>query len=291
MVTIQDYKTLLQQEFNDIEAINVYGGDTVTPPKFGKVIISVDLKNADGISTVRKEDIEEFVRNRAPLSIRPEVVNPEFLFVDVTTEVVYNPNVTVKGSEQIKSDVTTAITSFMASNINDFDSKLRRSKLVRAIDDADPSILNNNTTILLEKPIVPVLYQAASYDLSFDNEIYREIPNGSGQGTTFVDGSAPLESTPFTYNNVVGCSMRDNGSGVLQIIQDIAGTSTIINDKIGTIDYTTGRVIISNLTVSQYDGAGITIRCNPAKQSVSSSQNIILSYNSTPKISVTQERI
>lgn len=291
LVTIQDYKTLLQQEFNDIEAINVYGGDTVTPPKFGKVIISVDLKNADGISTVRKEDIEEFVRNRAPLSIRPEVVNPEFLFVDVTTEVVYNPNVTVKGSEQIKSDVTTAITSFMANSINDFDSKLRRSKLVRAIDDADPSILNNNTTILLEKPIVPVLYQAASYDLSFDNEIYREIPNGSGQGTTFVDGSAPLESTPFTYNNVVGCSMRDNGSGVLQIIQDIAGTSTIINDKIGTIDYTTGRVIISNLTVSQYDGAGITIRCNPAKQSVSSSQNIILSYNSTPKISVTQERI
>ena len=85
--------------------------------------------------------------------------------------------------------------------------------------------------------------------------------------------------------------MRDNGSGVLQIIQDIAGTATIINDKIGTIDYTTGRVIISNLTVSQYDGAGITIRCNPAKQSVSSSQNIILSYNSTPKISVTQERI
>ena len=176
LVTIQDYKTLLKQQFNDIEAINVYGGDTVNPPKFGKVIISVDLKNADGISTERKEDIEEFVRNRAPLSIRPEVVNPDFLFVDVTTEVVYNPNVTVKGTEEIKSDVTAAIDTFMTANINDFDSKLRRSKLVRSIDDADGSILNNNTTLLLTKNIVPVLYQEDSYELSFDNEIYREIP-------------------------------------------------------------------------------------------------------------------
>jgi hypothetical protein len=291
LVTIQDYKTLLKQEFNDIEAINVYGGDTIQPPKFGKVIISVDLKNADGISTVRKQDIEEFVRNRAPLSIRPEVVNPEFLFVDITTQVVYNPNVTVKGPEEIKSAVTSAIDTFMADSINDFESKLRRSRLVRNIDDSDPSILNNNTNVLLTKSIVPVLYREASYDLSFDNAIYREIPNGSSDDIVFVDGTAPLESTPFTFNEISGCSIRDNGAGVLQIIQDITGTATVVRDKIGTIDYDTGRVQVTKLTVSQYDGAGITFRCNPVSQTVSSSKNIILSYNKTPKITVIQERI
>ena len=287
LVTIQDYKTLLKQQFNDIEAINVYGGDTVNPPKFGKVIISVDLKNADGISTERKEDIEEFVRNRAPLSIRPEVVNPDFLFVDVTTEVVYNPNVTVKGTEEIKSDVTAAIDTFMTANINDFDSKLRRSKLVRSIDDADGSILNNNTTLLLTKNIVPVLYQEDSYELSFDNEIYREIPKAG----EFVDGSAPLETTTFTYNDISGCSIRDDGNGTLQIINDSLGTSSVVNSKIGTIDYASGKVNITKLQVSQYSGAGITIRCTPVSQTVSSSQNIILGYNKTPKITVTQERI
>ena len=46
-VTVTDYKTLLLQNFNDIETLNVYGGETTTPPEFGKVIVSVDLKNAD----------------------------------------------------------------------------------------------------------------------------------------------------------------------------------------------------------------------------------------------------
>jgi len=291
LVTIQDYKTLLKQEFNDIEAIHVYGGDTVNPPKFGKVIISVDLKNADGISAQRQADIEEFVRNRAPLSIRPEVVNPEFLFVDVTSNVVYNPNVTVKGKEEIKSAVTTAIQTHMAGTINDFDSKLRISKLVRAIDDADPAILHNNSSILLEKVIVPVLNEKASYSLNFDNPIYREIPTGNGDTKTFVDGSAPLESTPFTYNEIQGCSIRDDGNGTLQIIQEIAGVASVIQSKVGTIDYDNGLVNITDFQVSQYIGAGIRIRCNPVSQTVSSTQNIILSYNKTPKITVTQERI
>ena len=277
----------IKQEFNDIEAINVYGGDETSPPKFGKVIISVDLKNADGISASRKAEIESFVNQRSSLSIRPEVIDPEFLFVDLVSQVVYNPNVTTLGQQEIRSKVVAGISTFMAASINDFDSKLRQSKLVKEIDNADPSILHNETRLELSKTIVPVLGATATYSLKFDNEIYREIPkNGE-----FVDGSSPISSTTFTYEGLSGCSIRDNGDGVLQIVRLDASINSVVNAKIGSIDYVTGTVDILSLNVTSYVGAGIKITANPSKQTVKSSANIILKYNNTPVITVNQERI
>ena len=287
LVTVNDYKTLLKQQFNDIQAINVYGGEELSPPLFGKVVISVDLANADGISDQRKDDIMEYVKDRAPLSISPVVVNPEFLFVDISSEVVYNPNVTVKSDEEIKSAVVESLSTYTAAAIGDFDSKLRMSQLSRAIDDTDASVVNNNTTVKLQKTLVPVIGRSGSFTLNFDNEIYREIPLND----IFVDGTAPVTSSSFTFGSLINCFLRDDGSGIIQVIQDSQGIVQVVNSSIGTVDYTSGVVQITELNVSAYSGAGITITAVPTKQTVSSSKNIILSYNNTPRISITQERI
>lgn len=287
LVTVSDYKTLLRQAFNDIQAINVYGGEELSPPLFGKVVISVDLANADGISDRRRNDIMEYVKERAPLSISPVVVNPEFLFVDVTSEVVYNPNVTVKSDEEVKSSVVAALKAYTDVTIGDFDAKLRLSKLSRSIDDTDPSIINNNTNIRLQKKIVPTIGTPGSFTLNFDNEIYREIPLNNN----FVDGTAPLTSSTFTFGNLINCFLRDDGSGVIQIVQDSQGVVQVVSSSVGSIDYDAGVVQISDLNVSAYTGAGITLTAVPTRQTVSSSKNIILSYNNTPHITITQERI
>ena len=286
LVTVNDYKTLLRQQFNDIQSINVYGGEELSPPLFGKVVISVDLANADGISDQRKEDITTYVKQRAPLSISPVVVNPEFLFVDITAEVVYNPNVTTKSDEEIKTVVTGALVTHTDSAIGDFDSKLRLSNLSRSIDDADPSIINNNTSIKLQKTIIPTLAVNSTFSLNYDNEIYREIPLNN----IFVDGTAPLTSSTFTFGNLINCFLRDDGSGTVQIVQDTQGTVQIVKQNTGTIDYASGIVQITDLNVSAYSGAGITLTAVPVKQTVKSSKNIILSYNKVPHITVTQER-
>jgi len=123
--------------------------------------------------------------------------------------------------------------------------------------------------------------------LNFDNEIYREIPLNNN----FVDGTAPLTSSTFTFGNLINCFLRDDGSGVIQIVQDSQGVVQVVSSSVGTVDYDSGVVQISDLNVSAYTGAGITLTAVPTKQTVSSSKNIILSYNSTPHITITQERI
>ena len=287
-VTTDDYKTILKQEFNDIEAINVYGGEEASPPQFGKVMISIDLLNADGIPDSKKKTIEDFVSLRAPLGITPKVIDPAFLYVDVTSKVLYNPNITVKSDSEIETLVSAAVNTHSTDTINDFNSKLRLSKLSAAIDAADASILNSENTILLQKKFTPTLNISGSHTLEFVNEIYRELPDSS---KLFPDGSAPVSSTTFTYGGLTGCSLRDNGEGTLQIVQQESSVLNIVNNDIGTIDYTNGTVTVSNFLVSSFTGDAITVSATPVAKTLKSNKNIILSYNKTPSITIEQERI
>ena len=285
-VTVGDYKSLIKQNFNDVQAINVYGGELSIPPQFGKVIISVDLNNAEGIPMSRKKDIEAFAKLRAPLSITPVVVDPEFLYVDINSIVRYNPNVTTKSDNEIKTVVGDAIKAHTDANINDFDTKLRMSKLSTTIDESDPSILNNDTSVVLEKRIVPQLNKDQTFLLEYDNEIYREIPlNG-----LFVDGTAPISSSTFTFSNLTGCSFRDDGNGLLQIVQDTTSGLEVINTNVGTVDYEQGLVNINSFNTSLFNGNAIRIYATPVSRTIASSKNIILTYNSQPSIKIVQER-
>lgn len=287
-ITVDDYKTILQQEFNDIETLNVYGGEEASPPEFGKVLISIDLKNADGIPNSKKKLIEDFVKLRAPLGIAPKVIDPVFLYVDVTSKVVYNPNITTKSDSEIQTLVSAAINTHATDTINSFNAKLRTSKLSAAIDASDPSVLNSDNSVLLQKKFTPTLNTKESHTLEYVNEIYREIPDSS---SIFPDGSAPVSSTEFTFDGLTGCSLRDNGNGVMQIVQQGSSVLTIVNKDIGTVDYTNGTVKLTNFEVSAFTGDGITVSANPVSKTLQSNKNIILSYNKTPSITIEQERI
>tara|TARA_Y100001972_G_scaffold113802_1_gene148876 strand:+ start:1119 stop:2912 length:1794 start_codon:yes stop_codon:yes gene_type:complete len=287
-VTVSDYKTLLLQNFNDIETLNVFGGEEATPPEFGKVIVSVDLKNADGIPDSRKKDIEDFLRLRSPLSVIPKVIDPEFLFVQVNSDVRYDPNRTSKSDLDIKTLVVDKIQEFANTNINKFDTTLRSSQLARSIDDADTSILNNDTFITLKKTINPDLGVANSFVLNFNNKIQQEIPDALNQ---YVDGSAPVQSTAFTFSNLTSCTLRDNGLGTLQIVRQANGDIQVVENNIGTVDYEEGVVSINTFEVSSFEGSAITVTTTPSNRTVKSNKNIILSYNQKPIINIIQERV
>ena len=117
--------------------------------------------------------------------------------------------------------------------------------------------------------------------LNYNNKILQEIPQSTG---TFVDGSAPIRSSSFTFNSLSDCSLRDNGTGTLQVIKQSNGTMQVVNTNIGTVDYDNGVVNINGLKVSSYTGAGITVTANPVDTTIKSDKNIILRYNNDPLI-------
>ena len=204
------------------------------------------------------------------------------------TIVRYNPNITVKSDNEMKTIVSAALDNFADTNINAFNSKLRKSQLVRAIDDSDPAILNNDTEVTLQKEFLPTLGTAGTFILEFNNELVQELPNTDG---VFLDGTSTITSSDFTFGTTNNCSLRDNGQGVIQIIKQENQVLEIINNNVGSVDYASGKVTINELNVAAFSGSGINITAVPVDVTLVSSKNIILQYNKKPEISIIQERV
>src|ERR1019366_971194 len=107
-----DYETLLRRNFPEIRAVAAFGGDELSPPIYGKVFISVEITNVDGIPDSKKTQYTNFLRTRNSVTIIPVIINPDFIYVDVNTIAKYNINKTQLDDETIRSEVSNAINNY-----------------------------------------------------------------------------------------------------------------------------------------------------------------------------------
>ena len=287
-VTAEDYKNLLLVEFPELETLNVYGGEDESPPRFGRVIISADAANADGISNQLKERIRSFVNSKSPVSIEAEFVDAEFLEVDIVTEVRYNINVTTQSIADIDTKVRNAILSYGVANLNDFGKALRFSRLLTAIDNSDASILGNSTTVRAIRTISPLVGDIESFSILFGNVLTPDAQ--SPTSTNYINYQPALESGPFTKGGQTSY-LQDDANGGIDLINFANGTRNIVEQGVGTINYTTGLVSITNLIVDAYAGDGIKLYGKTANPRIQASKNLILQISSDDiTVNVIQER-
>jgi len=273
-VTTNDYKTLLQIQFPEIQSLNVYGGEDAEPPQFGKVFITVDIADSDGIPDVNKAAYLSFIKTRTPLTITPVIVDPDFTYVDVDTTVRYNINVTQKQSEEIATLVQGAINGYSSLNLDDFEATLRYSKLVNEIDNADSSIVSNETTIAALKFLAaPILDFGTlkNYIINFDLPLSREYY--VTESTFSSDAAHTVTTSLFTYKGII-CSIMDN-TGTLNIVTDRSGFTSVV-EPIGTVDYQTGRIVLTNFAPASAPGGLIKFYAVPESKDIFSRRNVIL---------------
>ena len=154
-VTANDYKILIQREFPEVKNILAFGGEELEPPRFGKVIIAVDLADADGVPESKRQAIQSFLSKRSPVGIDPLVVVNDFTFLEVTADISYNVSVTTQAPASIISKASSALGSFANTNINAFDAVFRNSKAVAAIDNSDDSIISTQIATRPFKKFTP----------------------------------------------------------------------------------------------------------------------------------------
>lgn len=273
-VTANDYKVLLQIQFPEIQSINVFGGEDQDPPQYGKVYITVDIQNSDGVPEENKRTYYDYIKTKTPLTITPEFIDPEFTYIDVNTTVRYNVNVTQKQPEEIKTAVQVAINDYSNNYLDDFESTLRYSQLVKAIDAADTSIVGNETSVRALKILAtPTLQfnQSKNYSIKFDLPLSREYYVTSATFDTVA--AHTLSSSTFIYQGKT-CLIKDN-AGVLNIVTE-RGSSTEVVQPIGTVDYDTGTVILTGFRPSDAPGGIIKFYAYPSSRDIFSRKNVIL---------------
>lgn len=256
-VTESDYEILLKNRFPEIQAISVYGGEELTPPQFGKVVIAVDVNNAEGVSINSKTAYANFLADKTPLTIEPLVISPEFIHAQVTSTIYVNRSINTKSLAQIQNQAHNAILTFSDRYLNKFKSNLRYSRLIRAIDDSDPSIVSNDTELLMIIDIIPILGTSRNFVFNFKNPLIVDHPLTPGEDINVHKPA--IKSSGFTYDDTENAYIQDNGKGILQVISNNTDGFIVLNSNIGSVEYDTGMVTVSNFTVNDFDGEAIKI--------------------------------
>lgn len=272
-VTANDYKTLLLENYGNIDAVSTWGGEDNNPPVYGKVFISLKPKDDFIISdSVKQQIIDSVIGTKNIVSITPEIIDPDYLYIGVTTEVNYARQLTSKSAEDLRGVVRSAITSYFDTYLNTFQQYLRYSRFTRAIDDADPAITGSETTLKLKKIIEPNFGVATTYTFNFNNAISN--PHEGHIGSVI--------SEEFTYGTQTECYIADDGNGALNIYKVIGQTVTTVVRDIGTVDYDTGTVIVNNFapTAMSDEGAFMVMTVTPANQNIYVVRNQIISIRS-----------
>lgn len=264
-VTKRDYETLLRARFPNIQAISVYGGDEVTPPQFGKVIISVDVTGGEGAADYEIANFRAYLRDKTPLTIEPVFLVAKFLYVDAVIKVVYDPNLTTKSSDQIRSEINAGIKIFQDTNLNDFNKTLRQSRLSAYLDNIDGSIIS---TDIVTKPIieyVPTLNFATSPSFSFESALVKPYPFDASLG--FASYKPAVETTKFTVEGTL-VSAKDDGNGNMMLVTANTDTVNVFKPSIGVVNYETGEVKLSNLSISSFENNAVKFIANTVDKDI-----------------------
>lgn len=259
-VTAEDYKVILPQLFANIDSISVWGGEDNNPPVYGKAFIAIKPLSGETLSAATKELIKTTIlKGKNVVSIIPEVVDAQYLYIVLNVTVYYNPQETNKSEETIKSLVRDTIIDYNDTDLSRFDGMFRFSKLSRLIDATEESILSNITSIRLKRSFTPTLGSRTSYTINIDNPIYTE----GILGQAIISNAFTIDGSSETFY------LEDDGVGNIRLFYFVsAGTKRYINNNLGSVNYNLGIITINDINITTSTNNLITLTIKPKSNDV-----------------------
>ncbi len=262
-VITEDYENFMLTEYPFISSMSVWGGEYNVPPVYGKVFLAIKPTHTEFLSDNLKAKIkEELIKKYNVVTVIPEIVDPDYIYVIVNADVSYNHISATINKSEISTIINHNITTHFENTVEIFNAPFYFSPLVTIIDDSDKSIIGSLTEILLSKRFSPQIQVDEHRNIKFSNEI--------------VPGT--ITSTLFNINGISGiyakASIVDDGNGKIQTKN--AYTGEIISN-IGTIDYVTGELSFSLLVYDlPIDTKDIRIYVTPKEKNIFQGYNQII---------------
>lgn len=249
-VATDDYSSLILSRYNGvIDDCTVYGGEQLEPKLYGRVVVALKPTNGTVAPDFIKDEISIWLLDYVSIPTRVIITDPEYLYAEITSTVQYDKRLTSKTANEIRGIVETSISEYSTNNLELFGEDFRYSKFVREIDDADVSIVSNDTTIRLSKRIQPRINYQESYVLEYGNRFHPARRN---------DPDTPvIISSTFTYQDDEGTNyedsyLKDDGQGAMVVATEVNGEEVILNSDAGSVNHTTGSITINKIRVSDY---------------------------------------
>ena len=150
-VTKNDYSSLVESNFTGFDSVFVYGGEEADPPTFGSVFVALKPSIGTIVSDSAKKEVQDFLKTKAVLSITPEIVDPDYTYLRLTADVLYDSTKTTLSVDSISAAVRSNIITNLQNNLGKFDQSFSISKLLADIDSASSAIESSAIEVLMEK--------------------------------------------------------------------------------------------------------------------------------------------
>lgn len=277
LIIANDYKTYILNKYSYIDSIAVWGGDEHVPPIYGKVLLSIKPNGGYTISETRKDAIVADLSSMNPLTIEPVIIDPIFNFVVPTIAIKYDSSKTTLTVDQLYNKVQDKVAAFEDENLSIFGNDFRYSAFIRALDDADQSIISNDTDVRLEKRISPVLNSFITYKLRFDTSIKN--PYSGYLGAVNSTGFKIAQNANTVY-------IDDDGKGAIRLYYlNELNNKVYINSNAGTVDYTNGIILLNSFKIISIEGDEIRVIVQTDSKDYFPLRNQILLF-SNPNVTI-----
>lgn len=231
LVTSLDYKGIIETNFSDVEEAAVWSGDENVPLDYGAVYIS--LNYSTGTSTATKKSVEDqitanYIKNLSTMSMTPKFVEPENVYLILTTSFNFDPGLTGLSNQTQESNVQQYIVNYFNRNLNTFNKVFRKSNLLTEIDALSKAILNTKIEAKIQMRQAIIAADLNTFDIQFptgiadpDDVFFRVITDA------------------FEYNGIV-CVVKNRLRTNQLAIFDL--DDNIIVDNVGSYNANTGMV-------------------------------------------------
>ena len=258
LVTADDYKAIILQNFSAISDAAAWGGEDNVPTDYGKVYVS--LKFQDGTSedqkvAVKNSIVSNITDNLSVMSIDTEFTDPITTFLEVGTTFNFDPSLSGLTIQATEDQVLPIVRQYFTDNLKAFSKVWRRSDLLALVDDTSPAILNSTIVTKMQQRLIPLIGQVQSYNVYFPVEI------------ALPDPQAPIiTSSTFIFNGRACTIQNQLNSSKLQIVDS---TGEAVLDNIGQYEPTKGLITLTGFNPEQITSGQNFIKLSalPANQS------------------------
>ena len=274
VVTADDYKAIVKNNYTNAETVSVWGGEEQAVPEYGKVFLSIKPGNADTLTEVQKTFIKDSIlKTKNLVSITPEIVDPDYTFIKLEVFFKYDPNLTSLTAGELKDQVIATITNYNNTNLKKFDGVFRASQVTTLVDATNPSILNTIQRVFVQKRLTPNVGYPQKYTLEFSSPFSSNI----------ATGASVIDSSEFIMNGfnhkMQDIPTDDPNIRTVQLYRITNNQKIITTVNAGTVNIQTGTVVLTNFNPDgELVGSNtyITVTGTPSSNDLAPKRNQLL---------------
>ena len=246
-VTTADFEALIPTLYTETDSVSAFGGETLNPPQYGKVFVSIKPTSGPYLSNQIKNNIKREIKKYSVSGIDVEITDLKFLYIELNITAYFNSNL-ISSAADVVSLIAANIRKYAKSaEMNKFGARFKYSKLLCVIDNSSDAITSNITTVVVRRDLRVSLNSFAEYEICYGNCIFVKSCDGFN-----------IKSSGFNVDGIAGVvyltDKPDAGStetGQIMLIQlEASNQAKIIKKSIGTIDYKKGEIKLSPINIT-----------------------------------------